>query len=346
MNERLPTNDYGAHFWADPSRDLIRVIEIVFKTQASLNGSVCSFAIDEYYLNLQKNCRDFLCNSGGSNLPPNMEEVDLYYSIPIFLSENTVEKKEGRVSFSLTVIGEGSYATVYRYKDTDYNRHFVLKQAKKDLNTKELERFKREFQVMSRFNSPYIVEVFNYNQEKNNYTMEHMDKTLKKYIETQGNIIEKNQRVLIARQILRAFEYTTKKECLHRDISYNNVLIKEYDDRIVVKISDFGLVKTPNSELTALDTEVKGMLFNDPALSSEGYKNYTIVHETYALTKLIHYIMTGKTNCSEIKDGNLNSFVGKGLSPDKTLRFQNVQEMLSACLNYNLLTYILLLTPK
>lgn len=24
MNERLPTNDYEAHFWADPSRDLIR----------------------------------------------------------------------------------------------------------------------------------------------------------------------------------------------------------------------------------------------------------------------------------------------------------------------------------
>ncbi|MGL4607421.1 MAG: hypothetical protein ACRCU3_08165 [Eubacteriaceae bacterium] len=27
MNDRLPTNAYGAHFWADPSRELIRAID-------------------------------------------------------------------------------------------------------------------------------------------------------------------------------------------------------------------------------------------------------------------------------------------------------------------------------
>lgn len=330
MNERLPTNHNCSYFWADPSRELIKVIAITFKTQSCLNDTGCSFDIDDYYLNLLKECRNFLCSSGGSELPPNMDEVDLYYSIPIFLRKNTVTKKERSDSFPLTMIGEGSYATVHRYKDTDYNRHFVQKQAKKDLNAKELERFKREFEVMSQLNSPYIVEVFIYNQEKNSYTMEHMDKTLKKYIETQGNIIEKNQRLLIARQILTAFSYTTEKNYFHRDISYNNVLIKEYEDRIVVKISDFGLVKTPNSDLTAFDTEVKGMFFNDPALLSDGYKNYAMVHETYALTKLIHYVMTGKTNCSEIHDENLRKFVNKGLSSDKIQRFQSVPEMISA----------------
>ena len=28
MNERLPTGDYGAHFWADPSRELIFIFNI------------------------------------------------------------------------------------------------------------------------------------------------------------------------------------------------------------------------------------------------------------------------------------------------------------------------------
>lgn len=28
MNERLPSGEYGAHFWADPGRDIIKTIEI------------------------------------------------------------------------------------------------------------------------------------------------------------------------------------------------------------------------------------------------------------------------------------------------------------------------------
>ena len=44
-----------------------------------------------------------------------------------------------------------------------------------------------------------------------------------------------------------------------------NILIKEYDDTLVVKLSDFGLVKIPDSTLTTVNTEFKGY-FNDPAL--------------------------------------------------------------------------------
>ena len=30
MNERLPTGEYGAHYWAEESRDLLAVIETIF----------------------------------------------------------------------------------------------------------------------------------------------------------------------------------------------------------------------------------------------------------------------------------------------------------------------------
>lgn len=69
---------------------------------------------------------------------------------------------------------------------------------------------------------------------------------------------------------------------LHRDISTKNVLIKIYDGIKVIKISDFGLVKIPWSELTKSGTEVKGYL-NDPKLSIGGFKHYEMRHETYAL---------------------------------------------------------------
>ena len=37
MNERLPTRDNTAHFWADPSRDLIFIIEMTISLQGYLH---------------------------------------------------------------------------------------------------------------------------------------------------------------------------------------------------------------------------------------------------------------------------------------------------------------------
>lgn len=137
------------------------------------------------------------------------------------------------------------------------------------------------------------------------------------------------QRKGIAQQILRAFDYLHSKGHLHRDISPKNILIKEYDDTLVVKLSDFGLVKIPDSTLTTVNTEFKGY-FNDPALVVEGFNTYGIVHETYALTRVIYFVMTGKTNTEKITNQNLRAFVEKGLNPDKIKRFQNIRDMISA----------------
>lgn len=42
-------------------------------------------------------------------------------------------------------------------------------------------------------------------------------------------------------------------------------------------------------------SEIKGSL-NDPDLIHVGFGNYEMCHETYALTRLCFYILTGKTN--------------------------------------------------
>ena len=211
-----------------------------------------------------------------------MAKVDLYYTLPIFMPLNsiTISHKQQDFTFELKLIGSGSYANVYKYKDTFYNRPFILKRAKKELTNKEIARFKREFDVMNELS-------------------------------------------------LRAFDYLHSKGHLHRDISPKNILIKEYDDTLVVKLSDFGLVKIPDSTLTTVNTEFKGY-FNDPALVVEGFDTYGIVHETYALTRVIYFVMTGKTNTEKISNPNLRTFVERGLNPDKTKRFQNIRDMILA----------------
>ena len=331
MNERLPTGEHEAHFWAEPSRDLIKRIEIIFSLVSSLKATPLAFQIDPYYLELLTRCRDFLSSSGGSSLPPNMAKVELYYTLPIFLplSSITISHKQQDFTFDLKLIGSGSYANVYKYKDTFYNRPFILKRAKKELTDKEMARFKREFDVMNDLSSPYILEVYCYNPDKNEYIMEYMDYTLDGYIAAHNSTLTIIQRKGIAQQILRAFDYLLSKGHLHRDISPKNILIKEYDDTLVVKLSDFGLVKIPDSTLTTVNTEFKGY-FNDPALVVEGFNTYGIVHETYALTRVIYFVMTGKTNTEKITNQNLRNFVERGLNPDKTKRFQNIRDMISA----------------
>lgn len=223
-------------------------------------------------------------------------------------------------------IGQGSYARVFRYTDEFYHKDFALKRAKPDLNEKELTRFKREFTEMHALHSPYIVEVFSYNEEKNEYIMECMDCTLEKYMSNHNATMPISTRRSIINQLLRAYRYLHSKNIYHRDISIKNVLIKQFDDVLVVKISDFGLVKIMDSDLTSINTELKGSL-NDPALKTEGFGNYGLLHEIYALTLLFAYILTGKSNWAKITEPSIKAFIDKGTNPDKAKRFQSLDDL-------------------
>ena len=179
---------------------------------------------------------------------------------------------------------------------------------------------------MQEFSSPYILEVYSYNDDKNEYIMEYMDYTLDAYICKNNTKLTVSRRKGIVQQILKAFEYIHSKERLHRDINPKNILVKEYEDVVVVKIADFGLIKVPESGLTTVNTEFKGY-FNDPSLVLEGFNTYNMQHETYALTMVVYYVLTGRTNVDKIADEKLRSFVHKGLNPDKKKRFKNANEM-------------------
>lgn len=330
MNSRLPTSEYGAHFWADSSRELLFFIEMTLGLHRTLKKSQYAFELEAYYYDLITKCDFFLSKSGGSTLPPNMEKVNLYYTEKIFILSDSrkINRDKSEFHAKLKLIGEGSYAIVYKFKDEFYNRYFVLKKAKINLNEKELERFKREFEEMNKLSSPYVVEVYSFDAHKNEYLMEYMDLSLDQYITKNNGVLNVATRKGMALQVLRAFRYLSSKGLLHRDISPKNILLKKYDDIVVVKVSDFGLVKIPDSSLTSVNTEFKGY-FNDPALITEGFDSYSFCHEVFALTKLIFYIMTGKANTGSIQDLNLRNFIDKGLNPDRNNRFQSIDEMIA-----------------
>jgi serine/threonine protein kinase len=179
---------------------------------------------------------------------------------------------------------------------------------------------------MKELKSPYVIEVYCYDVEKNEYIMEYADKTLYDFIQKNNSTLNLQERLALANQVLRGFEYINSKGYLHRDISLTNILIQHYDGLDIIKISDFGLVKIRESTLTSFGTEFKGSL-NDGALQVLGFDNYELVHETYALTRLIFFIMTGKTNLEGINDEKIKGFVNKGIHADHKERYQNIHEL-------------------
>ena len=83
----------------------------------------------------------------------------------------------------------------------------------------------------------------------------------------------------MAMQFLYAMNFLHKHDVCHRDLSYGNVLIHTYDDgAFAVKVSDFGLAKERNSDLTSTGSSMKGSI-EDPALKS--FKDFKPVNDIY-----------------------------------------------------------------
>lgn len=320
MNSQILKGYYNFH--AQESRDaisLFKTIDNFFSTLQRLKIN-----LNNYYENKIKEINDFISPSYGTQVPENFKYINIIEVEAIFTINPT--KKREDLNFELKIIGEGSYAKVFKYYDQHYDKNFVLKKAKDNLERKELDRFKKEFEVMKNNPSPYIVEVYSFNEEENEYTMEYLDSTIQNYINKNNHKLGFNERFYLINQILRIFEFLESKNILHRDISYSNVLIKQYEDSVIVKLSDFGLVKLSESFLTSINSETKGSLNDYDDLNIIGFDNYGVIHETYALTKLITFILTGKTTFDKIKEANIIAFLKQGIG-DKTKRFKNINEL-------------------
>ena len=324
MNYRLG----NGHYTADASRELIGLIEDIEKFKGIAKKFNIDVVIEENYQDAINKCNIFLSPSGGSSIPEDFKRISIidYDAIFMIKTDESIEIKNKSKKYKIKSIGEGSYAKVFKYKDKEYNKTFVIKRAHKNLRDDELERFKLEFETMKNLNSPYIVEVYKFNEENNEYLMEYMDETIKEYIH-KNNRLNINDRVMLVRQILKAFKYIHSKDVLHRDISTKNILVKKYEDVVVLKVSDFGLIKIPNSELTRKGTEIKGSLNDHKSLEILGFENFTIEHETYALTKLIYFIMTGKETLKKYNNSEYKDFVSKGISDNLKYRYKDIEEL-------------------
>jgi len=113
---------------------------------------------------------------------------------------------------------------------------------------------------------------------------------------------------------------------LHRDISLQNVLLKVYTSgAVLVKLSDFGLVKEAKSNFTMTQTEMRGTI-RDPQLDS--LKNYGTVNEIYAVGRVLSFIFTGRESLPH-DDDPTTAIVQKCTDRNPRARYQTVLDLIA-----------------
>lgn len=327
MNSRAKNNHY---FLADDSRELLNIIEILREYQELLEKTEYGFYLIGTYQQHLNYALTFLKQYRGSQIPVNYTEVSLIKYEPIFFVNKILMSRKSEEEIKIIdpkFIGEGAYAKVFSFREPLTKKLFAIKKLNKDIVGKELERFKKEFECMNKINNPYILKAYSYNEEDNSYIMEHCDLTLKKYISTNNakDFMTFQYRRNIAFQFLKGLRYLHSKGLLHRDISFNNILIKKYEDNfIIVKLSDFGLIKDLNLDLTRTDSEIRGTIIDDTLTN---FKNYNIKNEIYAIGVVLWFIFTGKTSLKN-DNSEIGKIVEKCIIRNHDERYNNVNEII------------------
>jgi len=240
------------HYWAENSRDLLSLIDEVNEALEIFSGCEIEVKFSPEYQTAIDRCTGWLAPTYGSEIPEDFQPIDLIKYKPIFFQPDTqITLKKSNDVRQLKMEGEGSYAFVYSYVDPNYEIKFALKRAKKSLSPRDLARFIEEFRILKQLSFPYIVEVYSYSLERNEYTMEFCQETLRSYISKRNASLTFATRKRIALQFLYGINYLHLRNLLHRDVSLQNVLLRVFDhSAALVKLSDFGLVKDRQSNFT------------------------------------------------------------------------------------------------
>ena len=315
----------GRHYNANESRDLLQLMREILDAHQVMKEGGRPFVITPAYTAVLKHCKQFLQETQGSLIPVDLPPISISRYRPIF----TLVDQPGQSLIvdrqQLRMIGGGSYGVVWEYIDPNYGTKFALKRIKPGTGV-ELARFRREYDLMGQMDSPHVLRVYGYDDNLNEYTMEHCTGTLRDFINRNNTKLSFGQRREIALQFLHGLEHIHQRNVLHRDLSPGNILVQEYADlTVTVKIADFGLAKVEDSDLTRTLSAVKGTIV-DPGL--ETFSDYDISYEMFPVGYLLGFIFSGRTDPFKAPAKVLPA-IQRCLHPNRTQRYASVTELIA-----------------
>jgi serine/threonine-protein kinase len=259
-------------------------------------------------------------------------------------------------------IGSGGMADVYLVQDKIIKKDFAMKMMKPEEDikvSKSIQRFKAEANVLAKMRSSNIVKIHDAFLEKDAQgtrkyiVMEYVDGiTLQKYMKQQG-ILNNKEAIKLAGQALYGLKEMHEKKLFHRDIKPQNILIT-HDG--IIKLIDFGIVKTPDSEdLTKTGSVVGSVQYIAPEIL--GGDKESAASDIYSTGIIFYTMLTGVIpfngtniqkilkeklskspepirNFNEKVDVKLATIVMKSISREVEYRYQSCEEMLKDIKRY------------
>ena len=204
-------------------------------------------------------------------------------------------------------LGEGGSGTVYLVSHVDLSVEYALKILKKELvDQRFVDRFKREAEVLFKFNHPGSVALRDFGKTADGeyyMAMDYCDgKTLKSLLEKNGEL--PIRRVFsILEQLLETLVGAHSAGIIHRDIKPENIMLQppietsKSSKTDLVKILDFGIAKLKERENDPSKT-VDGISVGTPQYMSpeqaSGESDLDHRVDIYSLGCVVYEMITGK----------------------------------------------------
>lgn len=191
--------------------------------------------------------------------------------------------------------GRGSMATVYIGRDLETNRIYAVKALSREAaaDTELSERFKREFELLSRISGPHVVAPVDFGDDKGVLfiVMDYVDGHTLKHAVLTGGPFQPRRAIDVIEQSAAGVASAAARGVTHRDIKPQNLLLTVDN---TVKLTDFGLARSHESK----DITVTGFFVGTPFyVAPEQVENSRRVDtraDVYSLGCVFFELLTGR----------------------------------------------------
>ena len=193
------------------------------------------------------------------------------------------------------IIAKGGMGVVYKAEHPSLKRTIVLKKMSGRRSASNLERFKREAQILLDMHSPFIVHLFDYFTEGSYRYMaeEFVDGMALDKLLAKQTVLSPPLALLVLLDACLALKYAHSKDIVHRDIKPGNILISK---RAEIKLADFGIA-TADKETGKDAVTQAGVSLGTPAyMPPEQFEDSAKVDkraDIYALGVMLYEMVTG-----------------------------------------------------